>query len=297
MGGTLCKIGSPLLSFLLCSLCTPLQAFALKQVDYLGINISSGSNSKLIFKIYYNNKFSRNRYHPLIEFLQERDMVRYVTMVHDKKNYHRSRYDVGLKNRTNENMEAVFEWLSNNTKMFSQYYPEIEMLSHMKVTEKDGYEYSGLYFLGFISEGDEISLLKTHYFNRLCDDPDVLHKNIQYADEYYLSFLNGSEIESFKNLTKITKDLLKYCGGHLWMTGADFDLECHRKYKIYVKNPEMIYEGLLHVLNGKQYIYLQRQLKSLMDWNRAHHEFYCEGFAVCEDEIGEVSINFYFRDK
>ena len=26
MGGTLCKIGSPLLSFLLCSLCTPLQA-------------------------------------------------------------------------------------------------------------------------------------------------------------------------------------------------------------------------------------------------------------------------------
>ena len=26
MGGTLCKIGSPLLSFLLCSLCTPLQS-------------------------------------------------------------------------------------------------------------------------------------------------------------------------------------------------------------------------------------------------------------------------------
>jgi hypothetical protein len=27
LGGTLCKIGSPLLSFLLCSLCTPLQKF------------------------------------------------------------------------------------------------------------------------------------------------------------------------------------------------------------------------------------------------------------------------------
>jgi hypothetical protein len=26
LGGTLCKIGSPLLSFLLCSLCTPLQS-------------------------------------------------------------------------------------------------------------------------------------------------------------------------------------------------------------------------------------------------------------------------------
>jgi len=28
LGGTLCKIGSPLLSFLLCSLCTPLQIFS-----------------------------------------------------------------------------------------------------------------------------------------------------------------------------------------------------------------------------------------------------------------------------
>jgi len=32
LGGTLCKIGSPLLSFLLCSLCTPLQE---KQKDEL----------------------------------------------------------------------------------------------------------------------------------------------------------------------------------------------------------------------------------------------------------------------
>lgn len=31
MGGTLCKIGSPLLSFLLCSLCTPLQAMSFEQ--------------------------------------------------------------------------------------------------------------------------------------------------------------------------------------------------------------------------------------------------------------------------
>jgi DNA-directed RNA polymerase specialized sigma24 family protein len=36
LGGTLCKIGSPLLSFLLCSLCTPLQSavnYALRQLS------------------------------------------------------------------------------------------------------------------------------------------------------------------------------------------------------------------------------------------------------------------------
>ena len=38
MGGTLCKIGSPLLSFLLCSLCTPLQALL------LGRGLSKGTD-------------------------------------------------------------------------------------------------------------------------------------------------------------------------------------------------------------------------------------------------------------
>lgn len=273
------------------------QAFALKQVDYLGINISTDPNSKALFKIYYNNKFSQNGAHPLIDFLQKRDMVRYVTMVRDKNNNHKSRYDVGLKNRTDANMHAVFEWLFENTKMFKQCHSEIEKLSQIKVTEKAGYKYSGLYFLGFISEEDEISLLKTHYFNRICDNPDVLHKNIQYADDYYLSFLNNSEVVSFKNLTKMMADILMYCGGHLWMTGADYELGCHRKYKIYIKNPEKIYEGLLHAFGGEQYFYLQRQIKAVMNWNKTHKEFYCEGFAVCEDEIGVVSVNFYFRDK
>ena len=40
LGGTLCKIGSPLLSFLLCSLCTPLQVLSNK-------NFESVSNSVL----------------------------------------------------------------------------------------------------------------------------------------------------------------------------------------------------------------------------------------------------------
>ena len=36
MGGTLCKIGSPLLSFLLCSLCTPLQAYEIDKNNEKG---------------------------------------------------------------------------------------------------------------------------------------------------------------------------------------------------------------------------------------------------------------------
>ena len=42
MGGTLCKIGSPLLSFLLCSLCTPLQANKNKKTERANKNRSLG---------------------------------------------------------------------------------------------------------------------------------------------------------------------------------------------------------------------------------------------------------------
>jgi hypothetical protein len=75
------------------------QDFELGYVDYLGINIPSVLDGELTFKIYYINKVSRQVSHPLINFLEEKGMIRYVTMVRDKKNRSRARYDVGLKNR------------------------------------------------------------------------------------------------------------------------------------------------------------------------------------------------------
>lgn len=109
------------------------QDFELGYVDYLGINIPSVLDGELTFKIYYINKVSRQVSHLLIKFLEEKDMIRYVTMVRDKKNRSRARYDVGLKNRLDTNMVAVFEWLSKNTKMFEKYSSEILKLSQTLV--------------------------------------------------------------------------------------------------------------------------------------------------------------------
>ena len=59
MGGTLCKIGSPLLSFLLCSLCTPLQAKLLGR-NAIGVDINSEaiklSNTNLNFTCQESSK-------------------------------------------------------------------------------------------------------------------------------------------------------------------------------------------------------------------------------------------------
>lgn len=271
--------------------------FEARCVDYLGINISSKPNVESVLKIYYNNKVSKQQSHPLIDFLNKKEMVRYVTMVHDKNTSNRVRYDIGLKNRTDSNMKEIFNWLAINSKMFGENSPEIMKLSQMKVTEKEGFSYAGLYFLGFISDFDEISVLKFHFFNRICENPDILHKNICYADNYYLSYLRSSNIATFQSLSELLFRILDCCGGHLWMTGADYEINNHKKYKIYIKNPNNTYEGLLKAFGCGKFRYLQKQIMNVMEWNNNHQKFYCEGFAVCENELGVVSINFYFRQR
>lgn len=270
--------------------------FEEKRVDYLGVNIASDTGGAPVFKIYYNNKSSRGRSHPLIDFLESRGMVRYVTMVQDKKDPRRFRVDIGLKNRTNENMQAVYEWLNKHTQMFRKYSEEIKKLSGMKVTDLENHDYAGLYFLGFIAADEEISMLKCHYFNRICKDPDVLHK-VTFADEYYLDFLANAGIREFADLSAVLKKALALCGGHLWMTGADYSASDSRKYKIYIKNPDNLYEGLLETFAPGDYEALRRKILDVREWNQQHEEFYCEGFAVCRDEQAVVSINFYFRMK
>ena len=61
MGGTLCKIGSPLLSFLLCSLCTPLQTFNnIRLREYDGSVLSfPGMNPEIELRPHQKNAVAR----------------------------------------------------------------------------------------------------------------------------------------------------------------------------------------------------------------------------------------------
>ena len=273
------------------------QDFADKSIDYLGVNISAVPEDKPVFKVYYSNRASREESHALIDFLKKNDMVRYVTMVRDKVMPDRIRYDVGLRNRTDSNMVKVYDWLSLNTDIFNSCRSEIMELSQMKVTERDGFDFAGLYFLGFIAVEEQITVLKCHYFNRICDNPDVLHKEICYADDYYLSYLKNSSIRVFKSLSERSYRILEHCGGHLWMTGADYEAGNHRKYKIYIKNPKDVWEGLLKTFDSDLFVDLRRRIAEVMAWNKDQRDFFCEGIAICEDELEDVSINFYFRQK
>ena len=52
MGGTLCKIGSPLLSFLLCSLCTPLQPIFQEMIKHHAIGTTRQNFPFEAFKMF-----------------------------------------------------------------------------------------------------------------------------------------------------------------------------------------------------------------------------------------------------
>lgn len=276
------------------------QSFIENTVDYFGINISDDFNSEIQYKIYYNDKASREELqgtHALVGLLENMDMIRYSTMVSDKSIPAKIRCDIGLKNRTNINMSTLFKWLDENTRTFREFSSEIKHLSQMKMTNRAGFDFASLYFLGFICMNNEIEILKFHFFNRLCMDPDVLHKNIQYTDDYYLSFLSNSGINTFASLSSILHEVLQFCGGHLWMTGVDYEDNHRVKCKIYIKNPSDMFEGLLKVFDSKLFNCLHEQIECVKSWQANNSNFYCEGFAVCENETGIISINYYFKHK
>lgn len=291
------------------------------RMDYFGINLSAEAVRKPELKLYYSRKYSEEADHPLIDFIRGQGMLRYVTRVQDTCGSGNEppcdpkeilRFDVGLQNRSNENMEALFSWLSQHTVIFPRYRRELTQLARMRVTDRPGFDEAALYFAGFRAVRQQITLLKFHFFNRICEDPDILHRNITYADAYYLNYLRTSGISAFAALAPLLESVLTACGGHLWMTGADYAPEGPQKYKIYVKNPEQPYEGLIQVLTAQgqaiqgqaiQGHAIQRRAAEILagraaavrEWNLAHPAFVCEGFAVCRNADGSLSLNFYYR--
>ena len=88
---------------------------------------------------------------PLINWLYEKHVVRFITIAPDSDNNKHKRCYIGLSsNRNNDNMNALFEGLENNVCFFKKYKKEILDLSKMKNSLDEGFDYASLYFLGYI---------------------------------------------------------------------------------------------------------------------------------------------------
>ncbi len=264
-------------------------------IDYLGMNITEYKDSDIIFKIYYDDGHSREEYEtkykndPLIDFLYEKNMVYFLEIVRDKDNTECTRFNVGLKNLTNENVMSLFAWLEKNVSFFAKYKDEILKLSEIKRYMNEDYKYSSFFFIGIVKDETGIKVLKCYWLNKNREPHEIFN------DDYHLKFLEESGIKQFQELIPLTKEAIKNCGRHLCMTGIDYNSECSEKHKLYVDYPTDVYGGLLKTFPENEE--LKKKIILIRDWHEIHDEFYCDGFTIGKDSENKLVLNIYFKFK
>ena len=149
-----------------------------EDIEYLGINLSS-EKEEIEVKVYYKDKYSRKELHPIIEKLNTEHMIRTLTQIVDTKNGICRRFDIGLGNRTNTNMEKLLKEIDAMAPFCREYKNEIRKMTQMKVCENPDFALAALYFWGFIQKEDTIEAMKMHYLTRICENPDKLGKKVE----------------------------------------------------------------------------------------------------------------------
>ncbi|MDO5151636.1 MAG: hypothetical protein Q4D76_19980 [Oscillospiraceae bacterium] len=267
-------------------------------IDYIGINIAESDSSFYEFKAYYSEEYSLGITHSFIDFLLEKEMLYYREKVNNEKNGIK-RIDIALKNRNNKNILSMFEWLKVNTSMFSKIQAEVKRLAQMKITELKDFDYSSLYHVSFVAQNEKIKVIKFHFLNRMCQNPEVPGINIRYNNEYYLDYLSMCNLLNFDKVLNAVNLLIKNHGGNLWMTGVDYtENGNYLKYKIYIKNISDFYGALkdTFLLTGfNENSGIIKKIKCVEEWNKHHIEFICVGVAIGVDVQDEFIVNYYFQ--
>ncbi|MGN1267014.1 MAG: hypothetical protein ACI4UH_03655 [Dorea sp.] len=260
-----------------------------ENIDFFGINLTDANDTAPICKLYLSEKISKNRSHPLAEFVERRKMLRYFADVSDSENPDMTRIDLSLYQRNDSNMEALFAYLCKYVPFFGSRIEDVKKIAGMKITDVEGYHFASLYHVGLIEDENVRKLLKFHFFTRWCEDPNY-HTKDGYRDQEYLAYLKDSGIEEYRILTEKATYLLEKCEGHLWMAGMDI-FEKKTKYKIYLKNIKDAYEFLPYIVG----IDAREHLQSIACWNDNHKECRLAGAAVALNTEKVSSVNLYFH--
>lgn len=266
-----------------------LKSYNINDIDFLGINITDNYLKTPKCKIYLSQTVSKCNKHPLTEFVQKKEMLRYYADVYDADNPRQIRIDLALKNRTDKNMKDLYDYLESIVPFFSNGKTDVIKTAGMSITSLDNYHYASNYHIGLIEKHRVISMLKFHFFTRWCaENPDYPCKK-GYMDREYLEYLKSISIYPFKFIADKLENFLIKNGGHLWMAGLDMEDEV-RKYKIYIKNPITPYSGLQDILSEWEC----EQLDQVINWNKKQPEWRLVGFALAMDTFEIESCNLYY---
>lgn len=267
------------------------------KLDYIGINLTETDPRRPIqYKLYYNTKASLEASHPLVEEFRSRDMLRAVTRIRDTADGGSDRYDMGLQNRTRQNIDAALRRMEEHAPYLTDTLPLIRRLGEMRVSTDPERDSSALYFLGFIERAGEIAAVKPHFLTRRCRDPDRIDTLDIYDDAYYLKCVRETGESAFLDIVPVVSRVLEADGAHLWMVGVDVFKDKPGKYKIYIKYKGLeILRLLRDALSRERAVHreLIDRLELLECWLGNHTELRSEGVAVSRDSGGRWCFNLY----
>lgn len=272
-----------------------------EKICFLGINLDNDKSVVGNFKIYLEvdiNKIAKEV--ELINHLQKREMIHVVNRVIDKENETKLRYEIGLLNRNNENMCWLYQELKERCSILERNIKEIKNMSTLSNCQFTNYKYAALYFLGIIEnlndEGTkDVNVIKLHYLLRDCNNPEKIGEDYIIDNTVKFEQLKKIKGNQLSQIVEVIEEIIENTSTELWIVAVDYYDNGKRKYKIYVKKTEKeqmmkIYDALLkrgiNNLANKVLIYI--------NWVKTHPELECYGWALCCDNMGKWSLNFYY---
>lgn len=268
----------------------------LTNVEYMGINFSEGKSIP-VFKCYYKTEKSIPDCHPILHEFFDKNMVRALNRIKDTVNIGKIRYEVGLSNRTNENMNWLYTWIASSFPLTEQQISKLHIMANLSCCNFEEYRYAALYFLGFIINphincAKNVEAVKLHYLLRKCKNPDKIGKEYYIEEEPVFDCLTS--ISEFKPICSIIQPLLYSTGSELWMAAMDFFTVKPEKYKIYLKIKKSDFcLVMIDLLNQHDLNDLAQKVCLYYQWLIAHPELELYGAALCLSVYGDWSVNFY----
>lgn len=260
-----------------------------ESIDFLGFSFMEKKEAPIKFKVYQNRTPEKQKQHFLMKFLTNRKMLRHYEEVEDSSNKEQIRLDIALKNRTDENMQGLYDCLTARVPFLTKERTLTEQLAKMPMTSKPCHHYASNYHIGLVEKNQQVETVKFYYLTRWCGDQPDTPKNDGYMDETYISYLLNMQNTYFDVIAAKVQRFLQAYKGNLWMIGLDIG-ENQRKYKIYVKNTENFYKGLSDILSKE----MAAKLKNVESWSSKNPDWKPAGFALAYDSNYVESCNLYF---
>lgn len=268
--------------------------FSKEDIDFIGLNISQ--NGGIEFKIYPipdDNINTGSAKSGIEKFLLHNDLCRckcFAYSLFGERSY------VAIKNKDKENIEKLFEELSNRYSYINKNIAEIKKISLMKVSDDSEQCFSSLHMIGEKSIMNDTDVINIEWITRKMPNPNNPGLDYKYDDVYYLTYLESLDIKLLSSLCKCVRnylfDYIENGNLHIWLVAIDYFSNGEKKYKFYFKFDSHTSNNIKDTL-FKMSSNIHDKMEEFYQFLSFHNDFSLYGFAIGIDSNFDKSFNYY----